>query len=120
MGEQQMALQRAMPAPQTPTTIIAPPQAAAQGSQPQQGGQAPASEADMASIIAGMKGQFGLLKDPTQRPNEPVTAGLRSGPGPGPEVLQQMQGSPTGRTLREMSRLTGDPLFADLAAKAGM
>lgn len=28
-----------------------------------------------------------MLLDPTQRPNEPVSAGLPSGPGPGPEVL---------------------------------
>jgi hypothetical protein len=29
----------------------------------------------------------GLLNQPTARPNEPVTAGLSTGPGPGPEVL---------------------------------
>lgn len=28
-----------------------------------------------------------MLLDPTQRPNEPVSAGLPSGPGPGPEAL---------------------------------
>ena len=28
-----------------------------------------------------------MLLDPTQRPAEPLTAGLSSGPGPGPEVL---------------------------------
>lgn len=27
------------------------------------------------------------LNDPTARPNEPVTAGLMNGPGPGPEVM---------------------------------
>jgi hypothetical protein len=27
------------------------------------------------------------FEGPTQRPNEPVTAGLPTGPGPGPEVL---------------------------------
>ena len=28
-----------------------------------------------------------MLTDPTQRPNEPITAGLPSGPGPGPEAI---------------------------------
>lgn len=28
-----------------------------------------------------------MLLDPTQRPDEPISAGLPSGPGPGPEVL---------------------------------
>lgn len=32
----------------------------------------------------------GLL-DPTQRPDEPVSAGAAWGPGPGPEVLPQQQ-----------------------------
>jgi hypothetical protein len=35
------------------------------------------------------------LSDPTQRPNEPVTAGLASGPGAGPEALGPMPPSPT-------------------------
>lgn len=28
-----------------------------------------------------------MLSDPTQRPGEPITAGLPTGPGPGPEAL---------------------------------
>jgi hypothetical protein len=28
-----------------------------------------------------------MLLDPTQRPDEPLSAGLPSGPGPGPEIL---------------------------------
>lgn len=28
-----------------------------------------------------------MLLDPTQRPEEPLTVGLSSGPGPGPEIL---------------------------------
>lgn len=34
------------------------------------------------------------LADPTQRPNEPVTAGLSVGPGPGPEALGPMPPAP--------------------------
>jgi len=32
------------------------------------------------------------LMDPTQRPNEPVTAGIAAGPGPGPEALSTPPG----------------------------
>jgi hypothetical protein len=28
-----------------------------------------------------------MLLDPTQRPDEPISAGLSVGPGPGPEIL---------------------------------
>jgi hypothetical protein len=42
----------------------------------------------------------GLL-DPTQRPNEPVTAGLSSGPGTGPEALNMpSQAGATADALR--------------------
>jgi hypothetical protein len=34
------------------------------------------------------------LDQPTQRPNEPVTAGAASGPGPGPAVLNATPGAP--------------------------
>lgn len=41
----------------------------------------------------------GLLKAPTQAPGEPLTAGLPTGPGPGPEALPQWAGSvPTTQT----------------------
>ena len=35
------------------------------------------------------------IGDPTARPDEPVTAGLKSGPGPGPEAMPPMPPSPT-------------------------
>jgi len=34
-----------------------------------------------------MPGTLGALDRPTERPGEPLTAGLPSGPGPGPEAL---------------------------------
>lgn len=33
-----------------------------------------------------------MLTDPTQRPDEPITSGLRSGPGLGPEALDPRVG----------------------------
>jgi hypothetical protein len=75
-------------------------------------------EAAMAAAT-GMRQQTGLLLDTTAKPNEPVTAGLMRGPGPGPEALSMENGSPAGDMLRRLSQTTGDPYFAELAAKAG-
>jgi hypothetical protein len=52
---------------------------------------APAAEVAPAGQVPPQPGALpGALPwlHPTQRPNEPVSAGLRSGPGPGPEVMQ--------------------------------
>lgn len=43
------------------------------------------------------------LTAPTQRPNEPVTAGVDAGPGPGREILGLK--SPTETTLQDLSKL---------------
>ena len=45
-------------------------------------------------------GSFGPLTRPTERPNEPMTAGVPMGPGPGPEALQMNQGDPDLALLR--------------------
>lgn len=53
---------------------------------------------------------------PTQRPLEPVTAGLPVGPGAGPEALPQFQ---TDRNLSnflmDLAAATGDDAFIELA-----
>jgi hypothetical protein len=58
--------------------------------------------------------QVPSLSAPTARPNEPVTAGLPSGPGAGPEAVpmgpQAPPQSPPG---------TGRDFFANLAAQPG-
>jgi hypothetical protein len=43
--------------------------------------------------------QVPKLNDPTSRPTEPVTAGLPSGPGPGPEALGF---TPRGNDIRTL------------------
>lgn len=63
---QQLQAQQAVPLSQTP-----PPNPQPQG-QPQQG---------------PVPGALGQLHAPSDRPNEPITAGLSQGPGPGPEAL---------------------------------
>lgn len=52
------------------------------------------------------------LSGPSMRPGEPITAGMASGPGPGPEVLRT--GDRTARTLRLLAEVTGDQAFNDL------
>jgi len=67
-----------------------------------------------------MSGRAGILTNPTRRPQEPVTAGLRVGAGPGPEVLAFRQGNPTGNTLRQLAAATGDSYLRELAERAGL
>ncbi len=57
--------------------------------------QMPAGRNPMANVIP--------LTAPTQRPSEPVTAGVDAGPGPGREVLGLK--SPTDVTLQDLSKM---------------
>lgn len=60
------------------------------------------------------------LYAPSERPSEPLTAGLPIGAGPGPEVIRT--GDRVARTFRLMADVTGNPRFeelADLAARQG-
>lgn len=113
-GEDQMAMQRAMPAPQVAGTAVA-----AQPSGPAASTSAgPPDLAMLMQAAQGLQGQTGLLTQPTNRPGEPITAGLSSGPGVGPSALQMRQGSPAGEMLRRLTDATGDPSFAALARRA--
>lgn len=55
------------------------------------------------------------LTGPSQRPMEPLTAGMATGPGPGPEVLRT--GDRVARTFRLLSEVTGDAAFDELFEK---
>lgn len=61
--QEQVAAQKAVPLPAAPPVPASPPPGPAPGS-------------------------FGAFDRPTERPNEPITAGMAMGPGPGPEVLR--------------------------------
>lgn len=50
-------------------------------------GTPPASDAALLQAATDYQAPLGGLTDPSQNPNEPVTAGLPSGPGAGPEAL---------------------------------
>lgn len=71
------------------------------------------------ALMAQLQGApLGMLSG-SQRPNEPVTAGLPTGPGPGPEVLRRGT-TPLARTLANLAARTGNENYARLASKAGL
>jgi hypothetical protein len=60
------------------------------------------------------------LDAPTERPDQPLTAGLSLGPGPGPEVLRP--GDRASQSLRVLADFSDDPALeelADLAERMG-
>lgn len=77
---QQAQAQQAIPLPaQSPPPGPSGPPAA---------GGAPAPSPSGAALGGGVSpGDLGALHAPSQRPNEPLTAGLPTGPGPGPEAV---------------------------------
>ena len=101
---QQIAAQQAIPLPQVNSPAPGPPQAAPQGR--------------MDPMAAAMAYEPGItpLGAGTQRPHEPVTAGLSTGPGPGPEVFNATgQAQRAVDTLTMMARITGDQRYAEMA-----
>lgn len=72
-AKQQLDAQRAIPLSRTP---------APQGVRP-----GPPETAAVAGMVGGGSVSVPPLNAPSARPNEPITAGLRTGPGPGPEAL---------------------------------
>ena len=56
---------------------------------------------------------FPNLKDPTTRPSEPVTAGLPTGPGPGPSDQRRADAQAIKQWLPLLEPLTQDPSTPD-------
>lgn len=111
-GDDQQALQSAMP---TPDRSGAPtPQAVAEG-RPVLPGRAPDPMMVQNYLAETTPNYFG---QGTQRPDEPVTAGMRLGPGPGPRAPRAS--TPIARTLLQLSRETGNPRWQELAQRAGL
>lgn len=105
-GVQQERLQNAMPAPNAPQI-----QASAQPAEPAQ----PRPQISFQDAMNQVSGMGGILRAPDDRPSIPVTDGLASGPGRGPEAL--MGSSALGNTLRRLAVQTGDPVFNELISK---
>lgn len=113
-GKEQQEMQQKMPAPKavadvTPdvrgsTPVVAAPQKA--GPTPEMLQQFLA--ANNPSLLSG-----------SQIPDEPVTTGLPTGPGAGPEALTLGRSTtPIARTLRQLSAATGNPKWARIADRA--
>jgi hypothetical protein len=99
----QQAAQQTIPLPQQ-----APPPTAA----PQ-----PAQPPDLSNLTL-QPGALGPLHTPTQRPNEPLTAGLSTGPGPGPAALGLPAPDPVVNTLRGIYARYPNPEIAALLQEA--
>lgn len=101
---EQLAAQAQMPLPQT---NAGPPMPANAGGQ---------ITPDILAMAQQFDPRVTPLNAPTNRPGEPVTAGLTTGPGPGPEALRQSgQAQAAADTLAMMARITGDTAYRDMA-----
>lgn len=116
---EQQQLQKTMPAPKDQTSKAVA-QAAQQGARVPQMQQQRSQAPDPMQLAAQLRDRVGILGQGTTRPQEPVTAGLTRGPGPGPEVLGLRRRSPLGELMRSLSRETGDPYLASLADRANL
>jgi hypothetical protein len=115
-GVQQTQMQRSMPTPDN--TAVSAPAARTAPAAPTAGGAS--TFEDLIAAAQGV-GPGGLLREPSQRPQEPVTAGLPIGPGPGPDVLPHHGAiTPGGRFLRDLADRTGNPYFRELAERTGV
>lgn len=104
-GVEQQAMQRAMPAPDMSASTPNAPTAAAPGPPPE--------PVDPAQLLGSAP--IGLLSGGTQLPGQPLTAGLSSGPGVGPEALGGLRPrTPLSRTIHALLDATGDPVFQRL------
>lgn len=113
-GVEQEALQRAMPAPQEPTSTIAEPVNARTEETPALA--IPAQpRLSFEEAMQRIRGTGGILRAADDNPSIPITDGLPTGPGRGPEAL--MANSHLGNTLRRLATQTGDPIFRELASK---
>lgn len=117
-GVEQQAMQRAMPAPNTAGEPIATGTPAPQAPNvPVMPSRAP----DPAQVQQFLGQNKPALLSGTQMPNTPVTDGLRSGPGRGPEAMVQASSvTPIARYLANLAEETGNDKWKRLAERAGL
>lgn len=58
------------------------------------------------------------LFGPTQRPNEPITSGLSTGIGRGPEALSLLNRGKLSTQLQRIASESGNPTLVELAERA--
>jgi hypothetical protein len=109
----QQAAQRVIPLTPPSGPGAAPPGPGGPSAGPSGPGMAPAVSSSPQQGKA--PGSLGPLTGPTQRPGEPLTAGLPVGPGPGPEAISQI---PLGMVAQNMAPSdTTAALLANLASR---
>lgn len=86
------------------------------------GGVAPDEmSAILAAAMAEQSPEGNSLTNPTDMPSQPVTAGLPTGPGPGPEALGvKPRNTPVAQTMTLLAETLGDPRIARMAQRASM
>ena len=116
-GVEQQALQRAMPAPDVTGNVPSPqlPNEPIVGP----GGQGPLGDPAMLTEYLGANNPN--LFAGSQRPDEPITSGLSTGPGPDQQVLSMGRTTtPIGRFFERLATETGDPRWRHLQERASM
>lgn len=112
---EQLQAQREMPLPQVDNKI---PSGGAVPSPTAPSGGAGPQGPDLLQLAREYDPGLTPLTAPTTRPNEPVTAGLTLGPGPGPEIFQ----APGRRvraadTMAMLARVSGDDTYLQMAER---
>lgn len=108
-GVDQQAMQRAMPAPDMQAATAPSPAAPV----------TPMPPVDPMAIQDYLGAHNPAMLAGTQMPDQPVTAGLSRGPGPGPSAIAGPR-TPTSRWLMRMAEDTGNPKWKRLAEQAGL
>ena len=112
-GVEQQAMQQAMPAPDM-VEATAPNPSAPQGAPVM-----PMPPVDPAAIQGYLQSNNPNMLGGTALPDQPVTAGLSSGPGAGPSAVAGPR-TPPSRWLSRMAEETGNPKWRRLAEQAGL
>lgn len=123
-GVVQERMQRAMPAPnQTAapvrTVVETAPQRNEPATQTPTDNTPPQRQVDFGQLTEQLRGAGGLLRRPDDRPDVPFNATLNN-PDAAARLGLVPPSSRTGQIMRDLSARTGDPVFADLAARAGL
>lgn len=109
-GIDQQAMQQAMPAPDMVKATAPSPSAPAV---------IPSPPVDPMMVQEYLASNNPGMLGGTMRPDEPVTAGMSTGPGPGQSAIAGPK-SPASRWLMRMAEDTGNPKWRRLAEQAGL
>ena len=119
-GVIQERMQRSMPAPnEAPVAQQQVVQSDVSAGQESVEVAAPRQPLDFGQLTDQLRGACGLLRRPDDRPDVPFNATLND-PDAAARLGLVPPSSRTGQIMRDLSARTGDPVFADLAARAGL